>query len=95
MDQSKAQHIRAAVLKLGRGARPREVIRFLAEREIAVTPQQVANERAKLARRAASDKVRDFPVSTLRRVHALVAELGSTAIIRRALDIIDEVRDHP
>jgi hypothetical protein len=87
---NKAAAIREILSDLGRDAPPRTVVSRLKANGIAVTPQQVSNEKAKLAR-GTPYEMEDLPVSVLKRVKALVDEIGSIDVVRRALDELDEL----
>lgn len=88
---SKAERIRNAFAKLGAGARSKDVIRLLAKEGESVTPQQVSNERSKLKQAGTVSLLDDLPISVIKKVKSLADELGSTQVVRRALDEIDEL----
>jgi hypothetical protein len=88
---SAAAEIRAAFEELGWDAAPKAVIEELQRKEIAVTPQQVSNQKTRRAKLMAEVKVEDLPVSVLKKVKRLVDEVGSTEVVRRALDELDHL----
>jgi hypothetical protein len=87
---SKASLISKALDKLGSDARPKEVIAFLAAEGHKVSAQQVSNEKSKRAGQA-GDKEEELTLSVLKRVKAFVDEIGSTSLLRKALDELDEL----
>lgn len=84
---SKAALIRAAFSELGEAADFKAIDRWLKAKNVDdVSPQQVSNERRKLRPRY---DVEDLPVSVLRKVKTIVDAVGSTDVVRRALDELD------
>src|SRR5271166_6780767 len=87
---SKAGLVRQILAKLGWDASPKDVIDSLAAQGITVTPQQVSNEKTKRKRASqTAAQAEDLPVSLLKKVKALVDEVGSTNLVRRALDELE------
>lgn len=76
--------------ELGPTARTKEIKDRLADVGISVTSQQISNEKARLSKQANPHSL-GLTVATLKRVKKLVDELGSTAIVREALDELDEL----
>jgi hypothetical protein len=87
---NKAAAIREILSEFGRDAAPRTVVSRLKEKGIAVTPQQVSNEKAKLAG-GTPYEIEDLPVSVLKRVKALVDEIGSIEVVKQALSELGEL----
>ena len=87
---NKADAIRAVLKELGISARTKEVIQRLKSEGTEVTPQQVSNEKAKHIKQS-QQAIHDLPASVLKRVKKLVDELGSIAVVRTALDELDEL----
>ena len=85
---SNASLIRQTLAKLGWNASPKDVIRSLADEGVTVTPQQVSNEKTKRLNQTAT-KGEDVTISLLKKVKAFVDEVGSTSLVRRALDELD------
>jgi hypothetical protein len=92
---TKASLIRQAFDELGWGVSSKDVIASIAAQGVAVTPQQVSNEKLKRARQTPSAQVEDLPVSLLKKVKALVDELGSTDLVRRALNDLEALTPRP
>jgi hypothetical protein len=92
---TKASLIRQAFDELGWGVSSKDVITFVAAQGVAVTPQQVSNEKLKRARQNPAAQVEDLPVSLLKKVKALVDELGSTDLVRRALNDLEALTPRP
>jgi hypothetical protein len=86
---SKAETIRSVLKELGEDATFREIEARLQALNVEVTPQQVSNEKRKLRGRYNAN---DLPVSVLKQVKALVDELGSTELVRRALDELESLQ---
>ena len=86
---SKAHLVRQTLAIKGWDASPKDVIASLAAQGVAVTPQQVSNEKTKRARRTPTAQIADLPVSLLKKVKSLVDEVGSTSLVRRALDELE------
>ena len=82
------------LLKHGLQTPPREVIRLLKDQGLPdVSPQQVSNEKAKLRQRGTLPSVNDdLPISIIKKVKSLVDEVGSIAIIRKALDDLEQLQ---
>jgi hypothetical protein len=86
---SNAEKIRVVLGNLGWDAAPKDVIEHLRREGITVTPQQVSNQKSRRAKqKKAAAEVEDLPVSVLKKVKALVDEIGSE-VVRRALDELD------
>ena len=85
---SKASSVRQTLAKLGWDASPKDVIRSLADEGVTVTPQQVSNEKTKRLNQTAA-KGEDVTISLLKKVKAFVDEVGSTSLVRRALDELE------
>lgn len=85
-----ADAIRAALKELGASTRTKDLVAYLNLKQVRVTPQQVSNEKARLAKQN-REAIEDLPASILKRVKQLVDELGSTLVIRKALDELDEL----
>ncbi len=83
---SKAAAIRVVLKELGNDVPFKGVNVRLNELGVTATPQQVSNERRKL--RDPYD-VGDLPVSIIKKVKALVDEIGSVGTVRRALDELE------
>src|SRR5712691_9292782 len=86
-----ASRIRQVLDEIGWEASPKKVISRLEAAGVKVTPQQVSNEKAKRGKPVARLNPDDLPVSFLKKVKELVDEVGSTALVRRALDELDEL----
>jgi hypothetical protein len=86
----KAEAIRNVLNELGGNTSPKTVISRLRLQGIEVTPQQVSNEKAKITKRRLS-QIEDLPVSVLKKVRALVVEIGSVDLVRRALADLEEL----
>lgn len=84
---NKAEEIRKILEQEGWDSKPQQVINLLKEKDIEVTPQQVSNQKAKRAKHGDAD----LRASVLKKVKALAEELGSTDVVRRALDDLDEL----
>jgi hypothetical protein len=87
---SKAYMIRKTLDKLGWDARPKDVITFLAAEGHKVSAQQVSNEKNKRAGQAGV-KEEELTLSLLKKVKALVNEVGSINLVRKALDELEEL----
>jgi len=87
---SKASQIRKTLAKLGWDASPKDVIASLAAEGHIVSAQQVSNEKTKRAAQAGV-KQEELTISLLKKVKALVDEVGSTNLVRRALDELEEL----
>lgn len=85
---SKASLVRQTLAKLGWDASPKAVIASLADEGVTVTPQQVSNEKTKRLNQTAANG-EDVTISLLKKVKALVDEVGSTNLVRRALDELE------
>jgi hypothetical protein len=83
---SKAAQIRDAIQELGDKATYEQIRERVEAAGVSITPQQVSNERRKLRSRY---EVEDLPVSVIRKVKELADELGSTSVVRRALDELE------
>jgi hypothetical protein len=90
-----ASRIRLALDEIGWNASPKEIIARLKAGGIEVTPQQVSNEKAKRGKQAVPLDPNDLPVSFLKKLRALVDEVGSTDLVRHALDELDELSVPP
>jgi hypothetical protein len=86
-ETNKAEAIRRVLKQLGRLTPTRQVVRHLSSEGVGVTAQQVSNQKAKLAKLGDED----LRASVLKKVKALVDELGSTEVLRRALDDLEEL----
>lgn len=86
-ETNKAEAIRRVLKQLGRHTPTRRVVHYLSKEGIEVTPQQVSNQKAKLAKLGDED----LRTSVLKKVKALVDELGSTEVLRRAIDDLDDL----
>ena len=84
---NKAHEIRRLLQQSGVEHPSGDIISNLKHRGISVTPQQVSNEKRRMRRKLEGDD--DIPLSIVKKVHALVQEVGSTAIVRRALDELE------
>jgi hypothetical protein len=84
---NKAEAIRGVLKNLGRQTPTRRVIDVLRRDGIKVSAQQVSNQKAKLAKLGDED----LRASVLKKVKALVDELGSIEVLRRAIDDLDEL----
>lgn len=86
---NKSAEIRRVLDDIGWDASPRDVQSRLQTKAIVVTAQQVSNEKSRRVKRPLI--VSDLPVSVLKKVKALVVEFGSSDIVRKALDELDEL----
>ena len=86
-ESNKAEAIRQALKQLGRHTPTRTVVQNLLHEGIQVTPQQVSNQKARMANLGN----RDLPASVLKKVKALADELGSIEVLRRAIDDLDDL----
>jgi len=84
---NKAEAIRELFAELGIDISSKELIQRLQTQGIEVSPQQVSNEKARIKRKSrAVVQVDDLPVSVLKKVKALVDELGGAEVVKRALE---------
>jgi hypothetical protein len=88
---SKAEHIRRIFKEMGPGTESGLVRERLKKQGIAVTPQQTANEKRKIASRSAV--VAKIPAGVLQTLKTLSDDLGSTDAVRTALDVLDELME--
>jgi hypothetical protein len=87
---SKAYLIRKTLDKLGWDARTKDVIDSLKAEGHKVSAQQVSNEKNRRAENAGV-KEEELTLSVLKKVKGLVDEVGSTNLVRRALNELDEL----
>ncbi len=87
-ENSDASLIRQALDELGWHASTKDVNDYLAADKVEVTAQQVSNEKSKRAKHPVT-QLEDLPVSLLKKVKALVDEIGSVELVRRALDDLE------
>lgn len=68
--------------------RTKDVRERLKASGIDVTAQQISNEKARLRRQTQVKltSVEELPISVLKRINALVEEVGSTEIVKKAID---------
>lgn len=87
---SQAEAIRRALDELGALAAYNDVLNRVKEMGVEnVSPQQVSNEKR---RRRERPNIEDLPVSVLKKVKALVDDVGSVAVVRQALDELEKVQ---
>lgn len=86
---SKSAEIRRVLGEIGWDSSPREVQTCLEAKGTTVTAQQVSNEKSRRVKRPLP--LSDLPVSVLKKVKALVDEFGSSEVVRKALDELDEL----
>jgi len=89
---NKAEAIRQTLNQLGRHVPYRVVRDHLANNGIKnVQPQEVSNQKAKLAAKLAKFGDENLRASVLTKVKALVDEVGSIDALRRAIDYLEEL----
>jgi hypothetical protein len=86
-EQSKAETIRQVLKRLGPQTSTQEIVRHLKTQKIRVSPQQVSNQKARLAGLGDAD----LRASVLKKVKALADELGSIAVLRRAINDLEDL----
>lgn len=87
---SQAEAIRQALDELGDSASFKKLAERVKEFGVeSISPQQVSNEKRFRRQRPNLD---DLPISVIKKVKRLVDELGSVAIVRRALDELDKIQ---
>ena len=93
---NQAKAIREMLASIGLEAPPRTVIQRLAAEGVeGVTPQQVSNEKAKLRRKGETTREGVLTLANLRKVKALVDDLGSIEAVKLALNELEELQKKP